>query len=895
MDERSRIGVLALTMGLVALVVGAISVTLPYRAAFEQTEARLTETARSQSRLMEAMARYDAESSQDYPGGPAAATLSQIRDAHQHYGGLGKTGEFTLARLEGDQMVFLLSHRHSDQDLPQPVLFDSELAEPMRRSLSGLSGTFVGLDYRGVMVLAAHEPVAELDLGIVAKIDLAEVRAPFVKTGLIAALCGLVAIAIGAALFVRATSPLLRRLEEGELRYRTLFETMTPGVVYQSANGDITEANSAAERILGLTIDQMQGRSSVDPRWRAIHEDGSDFPGSTHPAMEALRRGTEVRDTVMGVYNPATEDYSWININAVPLFGDDGGRPERVYTIIDDITERRQAEEALRREYSIREAEAAIRLLGAEMDEPHDLFNMLGEISSRLVQLGVAHDSCGLQIVNTDGTDFMCCGVRSGDDVVRWGTPDKLPLTDLSWPKRTTNVEDYPWVLDVWRSGESHYQPCTCSDSGMPEGLSLVDVPFSHGTLAIHRRSPNAYNAGDIQLLRRLAGLVSSGFQRYLDITDRKRLEQEVIHLERMRVSGELAAGVSHNLNNMLTAVLGPAQLLLRKSDDPEIRRESEAILSAGQRARDLVMRLNQAVRVDREASLGPVSLNEQVHQVIQMSRPRWKDEPEARGVSIEVIAELGEIPDIRGNPAESDDAILNLIINAVDAMPEGGTITITTRAVGAGVQLAVSDTGTGMDEETLRRVFEPFFTTKMDIGSGLGLSTVHGTVARWGGTIQVDSTPGEGTTFTLYLPAETESATPEETPTAAPTPVRSGRLLIVEDAEEVCDLLDRLFSENHTVARARDGREALELFVPGQYDVALIDLGMPGLAGDQVAAEMKSADSCLTTILITGWPLAAADPRRSDFDFHLNKPFDDLDEVESVVAQAIGLHDSRA
>ena len=216
------------------------------------------------------------------------------------------------------------------------------------------------------------------------------------------------------------------------------------------------------------------------------------------------------------------------------------------------------------------------------------------------------------------------------------------------------------------------------------------------------------------------------------------------------------------------------------------------------------------------------------------------------------------------------------------------------TQAVEAGVQLKVSDTGVGMDEETRRRVFEPFFTTRMDIGSGLGLSSVHGMVDRWGGSIEVDSAPGEGTTFTLHFPASAGSASPVVTPTTAATPVRSGSLLIVEDDENVCDLLDRLLSETHAVAVARDGREALQQFVAGRYDVALVDLGMPGMAGDRVAAAMRRADSCLATILITGWPVVDSDPRRSGFDFQLNKPFDDLDEVESAVAQAIALRDSR-
>lgn len=240
---------------------------------------------------------------------------------------------------------------------------------------------------------------------------------------------------------------------------------------------------------------------------------------------------------------------------------------------------------------------------------------------------------------------------------------------------------------------------------------------------------------------------------------ERRRLEQEVIQLEGMRVSEELAAGVSHNLNNILTAVLGPAHVLLRHSQDPVVRRHLETILTAGNRARDLVSRLGQAVRYARATNLGPVSLNAQVQAAVHQSRARWKDTPESPHGHVEVVARLGEIPDIQGNPSEFADAILALILNAVEAMPEGGVVTIATQAVGIGVQLAVSDTGTGMDEETCRRIFEPFFTTKGTVGSGLGLSLVRATVTRSGGTIQVDSTPGSGTTVTLSLPSWTETA----------------------------------------------------------------------------------------------------------------------------------------
>jgi len=198
----------------ICLAVAGTSMLILYETAFEEERERLTETAQSQARLIEAIARFDAIYSSDYPGGPVAATLSQIIDAHQHCKGFGSTGEFTLAHREGNNIIFLLSHRHDDLDHPKPVPFDSDLAEPMHRALSEQSGTVIGLDYRGKKVLAAYEPMAELNLGIVAKIDLAEVRAPFVRAIFIAIGIMVLVVLVGTTLFLRVGNPIIRRLQE---------------------------------------------------------------------------------------------------------------------------------------------------------------------------------------------------------------------------------------------------------------------------------------------------------------------------------------------------------------------------------------------------------------------------------------------------------------------------------------------------------------------------------------------------------------------------------------------------------------------------------------------------------------------------------------------------------
>lgn len=214
MNPRKRIILLVAVMCLIVFAVEAITVGILYHTAFEEERLRLIVSAKSQARLIEAVARFDSRWSTDYPGGAEQATLDQIKDAHSNYRDLSDTGEFTLSRRVGDQIVFILNHRHYDLNNPKPVNWDSDLAEPMRQALSGNSGTIVALDYRGEMVLAAHEPVGALGLGIVAKIDLAEVRAPFIKAGIYSGLIAVLVIIIGAVIFTRITDPIIERLKE---------------------------------------------------------------------------------------------------------------------------------------------------------------------------------------------------------------------------------------------------------------------------------------------------------------------------------------------------------------------------------------------------------------------------------------------------------------------------------------------------------------------------------------------------------------------------------------------------------------------------------------------------------------------------------------------------------
>jgi PAS domain S-box-containing protein len=246
MQVSRRIFLLVAIMTVVAMSASAIAILVLYEAAFREERDRLREIAQSRARVLEAVARFDAVHIPDFPGGAAAGTLEQITDAHERFQGFGRTGEFTLARREGDRIVFLLSHRHGGLETPGEVPFSSEVAEPMRRALSGESGTVVGLDYRGETVLAAYEPVGELDLGIVAKIDRSEIQSPFLQAGLLAGGGSLLLILFGTFLFFQVSQPMVRAVEESERRYRGIFDAGADILLLADRDGTVLDANPAA-------------------------------------------------------------------------------------------------------------------------------------------------------------------------------------------------------------------------------------------------------------------------------------------------------------------------------------------------------------------------------------------------------------------------------------------------------------------------------------------------------------------------------------------------------------------------------------------------------------------------------------------------------------------------
>jgi DNA-binding response OmpR family regulator len=348
-----------------------------------------------------------------------------------------------------------------------------------------------------------------------------------------------------------------------------------------------------------------------------------------------------------------------------------------------------------------------------------------------------------------------------------------------------------------------------------------------------------------------------------------RQAQQALIQQERLRALGQMASGIAHDINNAISPIaLYTESLLMRETN---LSGQARGQLLTIQRAIDdvaqTVARMREFYRPgEAEAQRADVGLNLLVQQVIDLTRARWSDLPQQRGVMIELKADLAsDLPNVRGVDHEIRDALTNLIFNAVDAMPLGGVIEIRTNLLTGTtapprVRLEVTDSGIGMDEETRRRCLEPFFTTKGARGTGLGLAMVYGMAQRHGAALEIDSQPGSGTTMRILFPISVGAAADAVRMPALQVPSRRLRLLVIDDdAALIESLRTTLQEEGHQVTVAAGGQEGIDAFQsarlsPEPFDVVITDLGMPYVDGRQVIASVRATAAHTPIILLSGW-----------------------------------------
>lgn len=374
-------------------------------------------------------------------------------------------------------------------------------------------------------------------------------------------------------------------------------------------------------------------------------------------------------------------------------------------------------------------------------------------------------------------------------------------------------------------------------------------------------------------------------------IAEQERIREQFSQMEKLSALGELASGVAHDFNNTLAGILGRAQLILRTDDPEKIKRGLNIIIKTAEDGAKTVKRIQDFARQRRDHDFERVSIDQILLDVSEVTRVRWKDRAEAANIQISLDLQIRSEARVMGDESELREVLVNMVFNAVDAMPRGGYLTLKAEDIGDSVVVTVGDTGTGMAPEVKSRIFDPFFTTKGKAGMGLGLAVSFGIIRRHEGSVEVESEVGGGTRFKISLPKaqadeesnsiETDIATLLLT-AANPSPSlsfdgRQPQILVVDDEEPVRELLrDLLEADGFRVYLAPGGREALSLFAVQKFDAIFTDVGMPGMSGWELAHAIRESDKSVPIAVITGWGEAVGsdEQKQARVDWVVTKPF---------------------
>lgn len=685
-----------------------------------------------------------------------------------------------------------------------------------------------------------------------------------------------------------------------EQRNRLIVESALDAVVTINSGGVITGWNEQAEKTFGWTQDEAIERSVdeiiLPERFRVAHREGLARYLATGEA-----RVLNQRIELEALHRDGHEFPVELSITPVCM-----GDAIAFTAFVRDITDR--------------------KLAASRLQAQRDRLHLLEQITRAIGQRQDMHSIFQVAVRTLEDrlpADFVCicCYDRVAHAlVVAHVGAGSAPLgRELGIVERARITIDQNG-LSRCVAGELVYEPDIAEvDFPFPSRLarqglrSLVVAPLPvegdvFGVMVVARLREHDFLSTDCEFLRQLGehvGLAANQAQLHDSLQqaydDLRQTQQAVLEQERLRAIGQMASGIAHDINNAISPVAVYTQSLLEREPDlPAAVRDYLELV--GRVVKDVavtVARMRDFYRPDEGATeFVPVDLNELVPQMVELTRARWSDMPQQRGVVIKVSTALeARLPAILGNVSELREALTNLLFNAVDAMPEGGTITVKTETIASGtggkpqVRLEVGDTGTGMDEETRKRCFDLFFTTKGERGTGLGLAMVQGVAQRHKAKLDIDSAPGGGTQVRLEFAAAEAGIRKEPTGPARDT--RPLRLLLVDDDPAVLLSTAVVLKLNgHSVAEADGGQAGIDALratrdAGEHFDAVITDLGMPYVDGNQVALAAKEIFPATPVILLTGWGrrMATGDEAPAHVDYVLSKPLE-LDQLRALFAQ---------
>jgi len=366
------------------------------------------------------------------------------------------------------------------------------------------------------------------------------------------------------------------------------------------------------------------------------------------------------------------------------------------------------------------------------------------------------------------------------------------------------------------------------------------------------------------------------------DITERKKMEEILLESEKLKSLGIITAGIAHEFNNILAVMVGSAELLEGGfKNEKELKKVLRSIITAGDDGAEIVRNMLKFAKSEGKDTADYIffDISYLINEAIDFAAPRWRNMAQAEGIDYKIDREgMREIPEARCNTTELREVFTNIINNALDAMPDGGTLSFSTWSDDGSVFVSITDTGKGMSEGVKKKIFDPFFTTRRPLGTGLGMSVSYGVIMRHGGRIEVESEVGKGTTFTLSIPIGKDVLQK----TVPPEPVRQIsakklHILVVDDSDEMCVIMDNFITKaGHNIKTIDNGADAIELAGKEDFDLILCDLAMPNVYGYDVISAINKSDKRQKIGIMTGWEekLKPVDDEEFKVDFVIKKPF---------------------